>query len=184
MRVPFVRGESEEEQRQRLLSEQARQDLQQQGVSVAHNQARDGQRTDGADSLLKIVAPDIDDRRVPPELANMISRELPLANLEDAEVNEVRWMSRAIELWIRSMHPPGESVMQGRTREILGRDPDDGLTALSHDDELGIRQLAETLAIRATRGRDGWQQKQFRTSYAVSEVVDHDEEDSGGWLSL
>lgn len=170
------------EQRKEMMSEEQRQSLENQGLGAALNEAQ--HQDDEADGLLKIVEPDLPQHWQ--ELQAIVSREAPLANLKEAEVNEGRWLNRAYEQLILDIHPPEGSIMQGKWMAGMTGDPKDILTPLTYEEKLELKHILEGDTLRRTRGRGGWQQKQWKSVHTTTEAIQRDENDDSGrsWLPL
>ncbi len=154
------------------MDEETKRQAQATGLGYAHGDDFAGNQADG---LLDLVDPDIDDSNIPPELRNLINNELPLAFLNENEVTEQKWIARALDIWMQSLHPPEDSPWQGVPMAYWTRDADAAVTALTHEEEMIVKEIAEVVGIRATRGRGGNQQKEWHTSYAVSRVEEDKE---------
>lgn len=170
-------GPSFEEQ----MGEEAKRNAQSTGLGYAHGEDFGGEQADG---LLDLVDPDIDSSSVPPELRNLINKELPLAFLKDEEVTEQKWIARALDLWMRSLHPPEDSPWQGVQMAYWTRDAEAGVTSITDEEQVIVKEISELVGVRATRGRGGNQQKEWHTSYAVSRVEEDksDEKHERGFL--
>lgn len=171
------RGSDSPDQRE-LLDEQQRGNLHTQNVTAAEEEAMARQ---GADALLDVVESDLDGEKLD-RLRNLIANDIPLSQLTNAEVHEFRWLARAIEQAFLDMHPPEESAFQGEFRAAMSEDPRDAYEALDDAERLEISQIILAATMRATRAREGWQQRQWHSSYRISQVVDPDDEEPGGWL--
>ncbi len=170
------RGSDEEERREELMEERRKNQMHSTNLGQREQPSRE------RDFLKELVDSDAD-----PQLSNHLdvlkSKDLPLANYTEAEVNELKWLNRAFEEMWRDMHPPPESVLQGNWRKAL---MDDELEGFSHVDAASALEISQFIQIiahsRATRGRQGWQQEQLDKSIRVSETREQTDDDDGGWL--
>lgn len=112
-------------------------------------------------------------------LGELLSEDFVLGNLRDEEVQEIRWLARELQKEAEWMHPSDDSVVQGEYRKFLYDDVDDGLSALSDQQEVKIGEFILDVFARVSRGRDGWQQEEMGKHYTVSEMKDG-QSSSGG----
>jgi hypothetical protein len=115
-------------------------------------------------------------------LANLLDRDFMLANMSEAEVHEYRWLARVMKLEVEALHPPKDSIFQGKMRAIAYDDPEENIEALSAQDHAIIEQFLMAVIARATRGREGWQQEMFNKSISASETREINNDDDGGFL--
>ena len=116
-------------------------------------------------------------------LNNLVGKDWVLANFEDAEVHETRWLVRVMKDHLEAMHPDQDSIWQGEYRKYAFGDEYQALEPLSAAERLEIDEVIHGVISRATRSRDGWQQENFNKQIKQSETIDRTEDDSGGWLS-
>lgn len=116
-------------------------------------------------------------------LDNMLSSDWVLANFSDAEVHETRWLTRVMMLQLEALHPPEDSIWQGKYRMYASGNERQALTALDSAQRLEVFELVQGVISRATRGKDGWQQENFNKTHRVSETLDRSDEEDGGFLS-
>ena len=123
-------------------------------------------------------------------LENLITDEWVLANFDEAEVHEQKWLSRVLQLEVEAMHPHDKSGWQGeylayaqdRGGRPSGSDDDPrALKALNDTERSTLTQLIDAHAARLTRSREMGQQEIFRTTIQRREQEDTGEED-GGWI--
>ncbi|MFD2655309.1 hypothetical protein ACFSUP_04240 [Gracilibacillus thailandensis] len=173
MPLPSVlsRGESVEQQRQR----------QEAGQDHARNLANalDDHDLD-AEYIDKLTNSQLEQGTVN-ILNNMLSKDWVLANMSDAEVNETRWFARLMSMRVEALHPEQGSVWTGEFRKFCADDPDDALKPLDSAQRTIIFELIHGVIARATRSRDGWQQDKMNESISVSQRLEGDGEDDGGW---
>jgi len=115
-------------------------------------------------------------------LSNLLDRNFMLANFNEAEVHEYRWLARVCRLQVEALHPPQDSFFQGQVRAMMYDDPKENLKALTQREKAIINQFMMAVIARATRGRDGWQQEMFNKTITASETRTVDEDDDGGFL--
>ena len=113
-------------------------------------------------------------------LEHMLSKDFALANFDDAEVTEAKWLTRNLLKKLAASHPPKGSVVQGNYREYLLDDENDGVHPISDAKLLEIGQLLMAVISRHTRGRDGWQQEMRGKQTSVSVVEDNRGKKNGG----
>lgn len=110
-------------------------------------------------------------------LDNLLTQDYVLANISDAELDEIKWLSRLTARKVFAMHPAPESVLQGERRAFLLDDPDNKLEPLMQMERIQIQNFIRGIFLRASRARDGWQQEQMSKTYTVSEVRDQNDGD-------
>jgi hypothetical protein len=115
-------------------------------------------------------------------LSNLLDRDFMLANMNEAEVHEYRWLARVMKLEVEALHPPEDSIFQGEVRAVAYDDPEENLEALTPQDHAIIEQFLMAVIARATRGREGWQQEMFNKSISASETREISNDDDGGFL--
>lgn len=112
-------------------------------------------------------------------LTNLASKDFVLANLDEAEVHEHRWLTRIVRMEVESLHPHEDSMWQGRFRQLAAGEADQALTALSESEKTIIQQYIQGVIARASRSKDGFQQEKMNESINVSERRDRSEDDGG-----
>lgn len=115
-------------------------------------------------------------------LGNFLSPDFILSNLQDPEVNEIKWTVRAIVEQVKGMHPPSGSDVRGERRQFLLDDADDALRPLTAHQEQQLDQAVMDVIVRVVRSRDGFQQEEMSKQVKVSRTEDGEGEDgdSGG----
>lgn len=116
-------------------------------------------------------------------LENMLSRDWVLANFDDAEVHEIRWLARVMQKQLEALHPPEDSIWTGELRKYAADDKRQGLEPLDSAQRLVVFETIQGVISRATRSKDGWQQENFRKQIRQSETYERGGEEDGGWLS-
>lgn len=160
-----------------IREEQRRANQHQLNLSNATRQAGDKQHID------KLTGHNLDEASVE-MLSNLAEENFLLANSEDAEVHEFRWLSRVMKLEIEDQHPADETVFEGPKRAAAFDDPSDTVTPLTQKQRSVIEQYIMGVIARATRGRTGWQQEMFNKQITASETREvGDDADDGGFLS-
>ena len=129
----------------------------------------------------KIIDSDLDQGTVR-ILGNLLSKDWVLSNLNDAEVHEIRWLTRVMMRQLEALHPDEESVWQGAIRQYAYDADRQALEPLDSAQRLVIFEFIQGVVARAARSKDGWQQETFQKQFKVSERIDHDDGDDGGWL--
>lgn len=115
-------------------------------------------------------------------LSNLLSRDWVLSNLNEAEVHEVRWLSRVMMKQLESLHPNEESIWQGEVRKYAFDEERQALKPLDSAQRLVIFEFIQGVVARAARSKDGWQQETLKKQITASERIDRDNDDDGGWL--
>lgn len=116
-------------------------------------------------------------------LENMLSRDWVLANFDDAEVHEIRWLSRVMMKQLEALHPPEDSIWTGNLRQYASDDDRQALEPLDSAQRLVVFETIQGVISRATRSKDGWQQENFRKQIKQSETLDRSTDEDEGWLS-
>lgn len=116
-------------------------------------------------------------------LSNMRAQDFILANLSEAEVHEVRWLSRVMKLKTEALHPNQHSIWQGEFRKVCSGDPRGALKHLDARQRLILDEFIQGVIARVSRAKGGFQQEQFNKQISVSETRDADDgDDDGGWF--
>ncbi|WP_435551965.1 hypothetical protein [Natrinema sp. CGMCC1.2065] len=115
-------------------------------------------------------------------LKNMLSRDWVLANFDDAEVHEIRWLARVMMKQLEALHPPEDSIWTGELRKYAADDDRQALEPLDSAQRLVVFETIQGIISRATRSKDGWQQENFNKTINQSETIDRSSDDDGGWL--
>lgn len=142
--------------------------------------ARQGWQAEGAfrEDILRYLA-DTDLPGSSKQLfANLITRDWVLANLSNAEFNELKWELRHLRDIFYAAHPADECVVVGERRAVINDDPSDDLEALSVRDKQAIEQLFRTIRLRLTRSKGMQQQRVLQTNISQTQV--ERQKDGGG----
>lgn len=162
--------------RQQLQERQHEQQAHQQMTNAMLNQS--GQMS--LEYLEGLVEHDVDVAKVE-KLRTMLSDDFVLANLENAEVTEAKWLARILIKKLEAIHPPEESIYQGEFRAVCMDDPTENIKPLTPMEKYYLQKTIMAVHARVSRSRDGWQQdqtsKQITASYMRS-----DENESKGRL--
>lgn len=113
-------------------------------------------------------------------LINLLSRNLPLANLSGAEAHEVKWRLEYTFLRVIGMHPAEGSLWTGEFVQEASGGSDWALRPLSQPEVQEIQSLIDQIWMRATRGRNGFQWDKLNESISVARTEDPGEDDDGG----
>lgn len=108
-------------------------------------------------------------------LRNLLTKDLVLANFQEAEVNELRWKLRAKQKLFFAMHPDQHCLITGEDRAAIYDDPTATLRPLSDEERAIVRDLFDMLETRITRARKMKQQEMMNTTIRESRA-----ETSGG----
>jgi len=116
------------------------------------------------------------------QLSNLMSRDWLLSMLTDAEVHEARWLARTMIDELEAMHPPADSIWQGKYRQYAFNDKKEMLEPLNESQKLEIFEFVQAFITRVARSREGFQQEIFKKQIKKSEREDLDrDDDGGGW---
>lgn len=115
-------------------------------------------------------------------LGNLLSRDFVFGYMESAEVNEIRWLARNLQLKVEDMHPRSESDFTGTYRKVVADEARQTLEPLDDAQRAEMFTFIMGVIARASRSKDGWQQDKFTESVNVSEVRDNQSDSGGGWL--
>lgn len=153
--------------------------------STSHKSNRQQQESGGMFSVEYLDKLLEDDHHIQSEtlekLSILLNKNWSISNLSDANIEETKWLRRAIKKQLFAMHPLPQSPIQGEYRSYLFDDPRDKLEALTQIEKMEIKQLLLTLEVMTTRSKDGWQQDQLSKSISVSEYRDSQpDRESGG----
>lgn len=107
-------------------------------------------------------------------MSNLLSQDYVLGYLQDAELKEMRWLFRVLQMEILRVHPGQESDVQGKYRAYLFDDERERLSSMTQRQEMVIQQFIWGAYFRATRSLHGWQQDKLNEVYNVSEVRNDD----------
>lgn len=119
-------------------------------------------------------------------LANLAVKDLPLANLDEADKHEFKWdiVENTMETFIAA-HPHDDSAVYGGVRAVIYDDPSEALEPLSRSEIQQARTFLWQVYARATRAEDMRQQeiagKQSNESIVRREGFDTGS--SGGFLN-
>jgi hypothetical protein len=133
---------------------------------------------DWAESILETGVPD---GRIPQPVANMLSDDFALGNLDPGEREYYRLLAENILLFVEEEHPPEDSLIQGWLGAALLEDETQRRAALSQRKKTELESILLDAHSRTSRGIEGWQQDQFSKSTSVQRVEDdrQQEEESG-----
>jgi len=118
-------------------------------------------------------------------LANLAVKDLPLANLDEADKHEFKWdiVENTMETFIAA-HPHDDSAVYGGARAVIYDDPSEALEPLSRSEVQQARTFLWQIYARATRAEDMRQQeiagKQSNESIVRREGFD---DSSGGFIN-
>lgn len=113
-------------------------------------------------------------------LRNLVSKDLVLAYLTEAEINEVKWHIRIVKELYLAMHPAQNCRIEGEDRAAINDDPTDRLYALSEEERINIETFFMSVQSRVTRARDMKQQELMNTQ--IAEHRDQRSKEGGGGL--
>ncbi|GAA0305706.1 hypothetical protein [Halarchaeum salinum] len=119
-------------------------------------------------------------------LRNLLTKDLVLANFQEAEVNEMRWKLRAKQKLFFSMHPDRQCAIVGDDRAAIYDDGTATLRPLSDEERAIVRDLFDMLETRITRARKMKQQEMMNTTIRESraETSGNGDESKGGLRGL
>lgn len=99
-------------------------------------------------------------------LRNLITKDLVLAYLNDAEVNEVKWHIRIIKELYFSIHPDQNCLVVGEDRAYINDDTTDRITPLTEQEQIVVESFFMSVITRVTRARGMKQQEMMNTQIA------------------
>lgn len=134
-----------------------------------------------ADYAQKVMDSDLNQGTVK-LLGNMLSRDWILANFNEAEIHETRWLTRVMVDQLEALHPDQESVWTGEFRKYASGEDRQALQPLDSAQRLQIHEFVQGVIARATRSKEGWQQDTLRKQITQSITEDNRENDNDGWL--
>jgi len=151
-------------------------------------QARLAQRG-GTNDLQELIDADLDPDEEPPSgTRNLLSRDFPLANFQQGEVDAMRFLFKNQHELADCERPPAGSMIQGPVRAALSGDPTDRATAL--DPAERASEYSERLQgeARVSRSKGGFQQDKLVEQRQVQVMDDQtqqsdDSEAEGGIFS-
>lgn len=108
------------------------------------------------------------------QLRHLMSKDWVLGRLSSAELDEAKWLSRALVLQVQAMHPHKDSWMSGEYRNWLLDGKAQSLETMSDYRRAEIKSFIMGFWVRLSRSHEGWQQeersKQTRVSIAKDET--------------
>lgn len=170
-RQELMEDQAEKQTHQNLQSKAVSHALQNQPVLNQNGQIRE-------EYLSHLVDSGIDESSAS-LLKDLLTRDMVLSNLDSAETNEIRWLTRLVQKNLEALHPPEGSVIQGEYRAFLSDDEEDRLAALNDRQRLLINEAVMVVVARVARSTDGWQQEELGKVYAVSEAKQEKDEKKG-----
>lgn len=118
-------------------------------------------------------------------LANLAVKDLPLANLDEADKHEFKWdiVENTMETFIAA-HPHDDSGVYGGFRAYVYDDPSEALEPLSRDEIQQARTFLWQVYALATRAED-MRQQEIASKQSNESIVRREgfESESGGFLS-
>jgi len=115
------------------------------------------------------------------KLQNMLSRDVVLGNLTEAQEHDMRYKLDVMKLKIMGIHPSKKGVT-GELRAFLMDDKSENVQALTQQERILLDDFFEALKIRLTRGREGFEREQMNTSISRAETdADRQRADDSGW---
>lgn len=137
-----------------------------------HQKVHDGILDDLTDTEISEGSKDI--------LRNLVSKDLVLAYLTEAEINEVKWHIRIVKELYLAMHPAQDCLVTGEDRAAINDNSSDRLRALSEEERINIETFFMSVQSRVTRAREMKQQELMNTQ--IAEHRDQRSNDGGGGL--
>lgn len=173
----FSRGDDREQQLQRQLEAQEESATRRQ----LHGMNMEAEKRRQEQDFLETAISNADlERGTKKVLRNYLSRDLPLANLTNAEAHEIKWRMEYIYLRVRAMHPAEGSLWTGEFVQKASGGSAWALKPLSQPELEEIRSLIEQIYARATRGRGGFQWEKLNESISVARTEDGGDDSGGG----
>lgn len=131
--------------------------------------------------LEELVDHDIDDG-VPTPVADLLTRDYPLSNIDRTDREYFRLLSENIAIYVRETYPPDDSLVQGDLGAALLEDPEYGLQSMPEQTLNEIETLLMTTFARSSRGIDGWQQDKLSESIDTQRIEDQRQPEEDGVL--
>jgi len=133
------------------------------------------------DDIEEIVDSDVLDEATVDLARTLLTRDIPLGNLSDAELTEFRYLLENRFLEILAEHPPEGSGLQGKRRKVMLGDVRRTEAALTGQQRSELRRIKQIILSRATRGKGGWQQDKIneRTKRHIQEKRGDPAEEEG-----
>lgn len=132
-----------------------------------------------------IVEPGVDAETLPLPVRNLLSKDLPLTNIDRHDRQYIRLLADNVVLYSREMYPPAESNVQGDVGAALLEEPDYNRHSLTETQLNNLESTLITMFSRASRGKGGWQQDKLSENITTRRVEDNRaEDDSGFWGRL
>lgn len=116
-------------------------------------------------------------------LRNLLTKDLVLANLKEAEVTEWRWRLRTKKELFFAAHPQEGDLVVGRYRKAIYDDETaQNLMPLDDFQRMAVHDLFDTVETRITRARKMRQQRLMKTTIQERKVDDGEKqtESKGG----
>lgn len=138
-----------------------------------------------SDDIEEIVDTDVLDDATVSLAKTLLTRDIPMGNLSDAELHEFRYLLENRFLEILAEHPPEGSGLQGIRRKVMLGDKRRTEAALTGQQRSELRRIKSIILTRATRGKGGWQQDKIneRTQRRIHEERgDPTADDNGGLM--
>ena len=115
-------------------------------------------------------------------LRNLLSNDWVLSKMSDAEVHEMRWLSRTIADEVEAMHPPEDSIWTGEFRRYASGDEKQQLEPLNSAAKTEMFQIIQGYIARVARSKEGFQQETFKKQIRKSERENQSPDEDEGWL--
>lgn len=133
-----------------------------------------------------IIETTTDDSEHPKEIADLLSGNYALANMNSADRKYFRLLADNIKIFAEERYPPADSYMQGALGAALLDDPEYDREALTTAQKNRIETALMEMFARSSRSVGGWQQDKFSESIQTNRVEDNrdssrsEPESSGG----
>lgn len=116
-------------------------------------------------------------------LVNLAVKDLPLANLDDADLHEFKWKLPIIFEQFVAAHPHEDSGITGGARAYLYDDPSEALEPLSRSEMQQAQTFLDQTYFLATRAK-GMEQQKLASKQINESLVQRQgfESDSGGGI--
>jgi len=113
------------------------------------------------------------DEDVAGDLAAFLGQDFVLGNIDSTDREYLRLLTDNIVEYVRALHPPQDSQLQGSYRAAMLEDPRErGRRALTDQQLIEFRKVLLTYFIRLSRSQGGWQQDKFGEQQTTKRIED------------
>lgn len=145
-------------------------------------------RQDVLQSYIELVGSEINSDTLD-ILNTLVAKDFALANLSEADINELKFLRPIAKLKLEAIHPGESTLMQGEVRRLVYTDNGSlhtdarPLEPIDAYEDMQIDAVLEAAHSMATRSKGMRQWEEFGKSVSVSEIHDKDE-NNDGWMNF